>query len=46
MLSVLAEEINEALYDTVGDAVIDTDEAGQPVLIEDYAEEVKGLLGQ
>ncbi len=46
MLSVLAEEINEALYDTVGDAVIDTDETGQPVLIEDYAEEVKGLLGQ
>ena len=44
MLSVLAEEINEALYDRFGDSVIDTDENGQPVLIEDYTDEVKELL--
>ncbi|MCQ2416233.1 MAG: TerB N-terminal domain-containing protein [Oscillospiraceae bacterium] len=44
MLSVLAEEINEQLYDRIGDSVIETDENGTPVLIEDYIEDLKGIL--
>lgn len=43
MLSVLAEEINEAFYDDFGDTVLDT--AGDmPVLIEDYAAELREKL--
>ena len=44
MLSVLTDEINEALYDQFGDTVLDTDETGAPVLIEDYSEELRQLF--
>ena len=44
MLSVLADEINEALYDQFGDSVIETDDAGMPALIEDYTDDLKGLF--
>lgn len=44
MLSVLADEINENLYDQIGDTLIDMQDDGTPVLIEDYLEDVKGLL--
>ncbi|HBI85663.1 MAG TPA: hypothetical protein DDX71_05175 [Ruminococcus sp.] len=44
MLSVLTDEINETLYDKIGDSVIETDADGRPVLIEDYIEDVKGLF--
>lgn len=44
MISVLADEINENLYDTIGDTLIDMQDDGTPVLIEDYLEDVKGLL--
>ncbi|MCR5305963.1 MAG: TerB N-terminal domain-containing protein [Oscillospiraceae bacterium] len=44
MLSVLADEINENLYDEFGDTVIETDENGMPVLVEDYIEDLKGML--
>ena len=44
MLSVLADEINENLYDEFGDTVIETDENGMPVLVDDYIEDLKGML--
>ena len=44
MLSVLADEINENLYDNFGDTIIEMQDDGTPVLIEDYLDEVKGML--
>lgn len=44
MLSVLADEINENLYDQIGDTVIEMQDDNTPVLIEDYIDDVKGLL--
>lgn len=44
MLSVLADEINENLYDTVGDTVIEMEDDETPVLVEDYLEDLKGML--
>ena len=44
MPSVLADEINEALFDEIGDTVLECD--GENLsLIEDYTEDVKELLG-
>lgn len=42
-VSLLADQINEALYDEIGDTVIELD-GDQPSLIEDYREDVKGLI--
>ena len=44
MLSVAAEEINETLFDHFGDTVIDFD-GDTPIIIEDYENELKGMLG-
>ena len=44
MLSVLADEINENLYDDIGDTVIEMQDDGTPVLIEDYLDDLKGML--
>lgn len=44
MLSVLADEINENLYDQIGDTVIEMQDDGTPVLIEDYLDDLKGML--
>ncbi|MBP0974744.1 MAG: TerB N-terminal domain-containing protein, partial [Oscillospiraceae bacterium] len=44
MLSVLADEINENLYDNFGDTIIEMQDDGTPVLIEDYLDDVKGML--
>lgn len=44
MISVLVDEINEALYDQIGDTVIEMQVDLKPVLIADYLEDVKGLL--
>ena len=44
MISVLTDEINDNLYDTFGDTVLDIDENGNPVPVEDYIEELKGML--
>lgn len=43
MLSVLADSINEKLFDMFGDTVIVFD-GSSPELIEDYAEELKGII--
>ncbi len=45
MLSVLADEINEKLFVLFGDTVIEFD-GNLPVLIEDYTEELKGLINE
>ncbi len=43
MCSILADSINEKLFDLFGDTVIDfSDET--PVLIEDYTDELKGMF--
>ena len=44
MPSLLADSINEQLFDSFGDTVIEFD-GEDPQIIEDYAEELKGLLG-
>ena len=44
MLSVLADEINENLYDNFGDTIIEMQDDETPVLIEDYLDDVKGML--
>ncbi len=44
MLSVLADEINENLYDTFGDTVIEMEDDDTPVLIADYLDDLKGML--
>ena len=46
MLSVLADEINENLYDDIGDTVIEMEDDDTPVLVEDYIGQLKTLLEQ
>ena len=43
MASVLAEEINESLFDEIGDNVI-TFEDDQPMVVEDYLEDLEDYL--
>ena len=43
MLSVAAEEINEALFDNFGDTVIEFD-GDTPIIIEDYENDLKGMF--
>ena len=44
MLSVLTDEINENLYDSFGDTVLEAGEDGAPVIVPDYLDELKGML--
>ncbi len=44
MASILADEINEALFDTFGDTVL-LCEGNHLMIVEDYAEELKEYLG-
>ena len=43
ILSVLVDHINEELYDLLADTAIEWDE-DQPVLVEDYIDDLKGLI--
>ena len=43
ILSVLVDHINEALYDLLADTAIEWD-GDRPVLVEDYIEDLKGLI--
>lgn len=45
MLSVAADSINEKLFDMFGDTVI-MFEGDTPFVIEDYAEDLKGMIGR
>jgi hypothetical protein len=42
-LSIFIDEINETLYDEIGDTVIDTS-GGEPAIIEDYRPDLDALL--
>ena len=44
MPSVVADAINEALFDEIGDTVLECD-GDELSLTEDYIEEIKELLG-
>ena len=44
MLAVEIDAINEALYDEIGDTVIEFD-VDTPLLVEDYIEDIKEILG-
>ena len=43
MVSVLADAINNTLFDRFGDTVIEFD-GDTPTVVEDYKEELKGML--
>ncbi len=43
MLSVVIDAVNEKLFDRFGDTVV-TETGGRPELIEDYLEELKGMI--
>ena len=43
MPSVVADTINEAFFDEIGDSVVEYD--GSLTLIEDYREDVASLMG-
>ena len=45
MLSVIVDCVNEKLFDLFGDTVIDFN-GDVPELIEDYIEELKGIIGK
>ena len=42
-MSVVADSINEKLFDLVGDAVIEFD-GDEPLLIEDYLDDIREAL--
>ncbi|GFP05644.1 hypothetical protein LMG22465_16570 [Lactobacillus helveticus] len=44
MVSILADNINEKLFDKIGDSVIEFNEQDQPQIIEDYQEDLKELF--
>ena len=44
MVSILADNINEKLFDEIGDSVIEFNEQDQPQIIEDYQEDLKELF--
>ena len=44
MVSILADGINDKLFDEIGDAVIDFDENNQPEIIEDYLSDLKEIF--
>ena len=41
---LLVDAINEKLFDLVGDTVLEFDETGSPVLVEDYVDDVRSAL--
>ncbi len=43
MVSILADSVNEKLFDNFGDTVIDFS-GDEPVLIEDYTDELKTMI--
>jgi hypothetical protein len=44
MLAIEIDAINEALYDEIGDTVIEFD-GDTPELVEDYIDDIKQILG-
>ena len=44
MASIMADQINEALFDEIGDDAIEFDENDQPVIIEDYRPDLEEIF--
>ena len=43
MLSVFADEINEKVYDELGDVILEIED-GKPVLVEEYLDDINNML--
>ena len=43
MLSVFADEINEKVYEELGDVILEIED-GKPVLVEEYLDDIKTML--
>lgn len=44
--SIVADSINDKLFDLVGDSVLETDEHGNPMLIDDYEPDIQEYLAE
>lgn len=44
MASILADSINEKLFDEIGDSVIEFNEQDQPEIVEDYQEDLDEIF--
>lgn len=45
-VTMLVDNINEKLFDLLGDTAIEFDDAGEPHIIDDYLEDVRGAMSQ
>ena len=41
---MLVDNINEKLFDLIGDTALEFDMSGRPTIIEDYLEDVRGAV--
>jgi hypothetical protein len=46
MASLVADSINDKLFDQIGDSVIETDDNGDPRLVEDYIPDVQQIVSE
>jgi hypothetical protein len=46
MASLVADSINDKLFDQIGDSVIETDDNGDPRLVEDYVPDVQRIVSE
>ncbi|WP_152666506.1 tellurite resistance TerB C-terminal domain-containing protein [Limosilactobacillus panis] len=44
MVSIVADQINEALFDEIGDDVIEFNQDDQPAIIEDYRADLEKMF--
>ena len=44
-LDMLVDAVNERLFDELGDTAVEFDASGRPAIIEDYADDVRGIVG-
>ncbi|MCI1975246.1 MAG: TerB N-terminal domain-containing protein [Limosilactobacillus sp.] len=44
MVSIIVDEINDKLFDEIGDTVIEFDDQEQPQIVEDYREDIEELI--
>ena len=44
MASILADQINEKMFDVIGDDVIEFDNHDQPQIIEDYQDDLEKIF--
>lgn len=44
MVSIVADQINEALFDEIGDDVIEFNQDDQPAIIEDYRTDLEKMF--